>query len=135
MSLRNSERFLVSRPRSRGVTYANLLKDLKRKGYIIRVYFLWLKDVDLALRRIAQQVQEGGHDVPEVDVRRRYAAGLRNLFALYRPLTDFLTIVDNSGQRPKLIATGGADSLSVFDAEAMREVERAAGIRVMGFRE
>ncbi len=115
-----------------GVTYVHLLKDLKRRGYEIRIYFLWLRDIDLALRRIAERVRHGGHNVPEADVRRRYAVGLRNLFTLYRPLADFLAIVDNSGQQPKMIATGDARCLTSIVEETMAEVERAAGIKVTG---
>ncbi len=115
-----------------GVTYVHLLKDLKRRGYEIRIYFLWLRDIDLALRRIAERVRHGGHNVPEADVRRRYAVGLRNLFKLYRPLADFLAVVDNSGQQPKLIATGDARCLTSIVEETMAEVERAAGFEVRG---
>lgn len=49
----------------------------------------------------------GGHDVPEVTVRRRFAAGLRNFFALYQPLADTWRMYDNSRARgPRLIASG-----------------------------
>jgi len=115
-----------------GVTYVHLLKDLKRRGYTIRIYFLWLRDVNLALHRIAVRVRGGGHNVPEADVKRRYAVGLRNLFTLYRPLADFLAIVDNSGQVPKVIATGDAERLSPIVEETMAEVERAVGFKVTG---
>lgn len=118
-----------------GVTYAHLLKDLKRRGYVIRIYFLWLRDVNLALRRIAERVRDGGHNVPEADVRRRYAVGLRNLFTLYRPLADFLTIVDNSGKRPRLIAIGNVRCVSAIDEETMAEVERAVGIKITGIQQ
>jgi len=115
-----------------GLTYVRLLKDLKQRGYVIRIYFLWLRDVDLALRRIAERVRGGGHNVPEADVRRRYAVGLRNLFTLYRPLADFLTLVDNSGEKPRLIATGNVLRLSVMDQETMAEIEHAVGIKITG---
>jgi predicted ABC-type ATPase len=49
----------------------------------------------------------GGHDVPEETIRRRYRAGLRNFFALYRPLANTWRIYDNAeSSGPRLIASG-----------------------------
>ncbi len=46
----------------------------------------------------------GGHDVPEETIRRRYHAGIRNFFRLYRPLATTWFFYDNSGEEPALIA-------------------------------
>jgi len=54
-----------------GQTYLSLLRRVKETGYILRFYYLWVASVDLALKRIKARVMEGGHDVPEADVRRR----------------------------------------------------------------
>jgi len=51
----------------------------------------------------------GGHVVPEDAIRRRYAAGLRSFFPLYRPLANGWRIYDNSrSSAPRLIASGRA---------------------------
>src|SRR5438093_12249381 len=49
------------------------LKRLKRGGYRVHILFLWLESADLAVNRVTARVRLGGHDVPEVTVRRRYA--------------------------------------------------------------
>src|SRR4029079_17590150 len=65
--------------------YAGWLNKLQQKGYTVNLTFLWLDDVDLALERVRTRVLSGGHDVPEVTVRRRHERGLKNLFDLYLP--------------------------------------------------
>jgi predicted ABC-type ATPase len=54
-----------------GRSYLNLIRRLKKQGYAVHFFFLWLSGVDLALSRIEARVLQGGDDVPEADVRRR----------------------------------------------------------------
>lgn len=35
---------------------------------------------DIAVARVAERVKMGGHSVPEMTIRRRFEAGLRNFF-------------------------------------------------------
>ena len=87
--------------------FARWLAELQRGGYRVHMLFLWLPSADLAVERVADRVRMGGHDVPEETVRRRYAAGLRNFFSLYRPLANTWRIYDNSqSSGPFLIARG-----------------------------
>lgn len=87
-----------------GKTYAALLKDLKRRGYIIHMFYLWIPSVNLALARIKERVAQGGHVVPAADVRRRYKKSRDNFFNHYRQLADLWYIFDNSVTPPVLIA-------------------------------
>ena len=68
--------------------------------------FLWLPSAEAAVERVASRVRGGGHDVPEAAILRRYTAGLRNFFRIYQPLADGWQFVDNSGDKPRLIAAG-----------------------------
>jgi len=100
-----------------GKTYINLFQDLKRKGYHIHLYFLWVHSVKLALERIDARVKSGGHDVPESIVRRRFGRGLRNFFRFYQSLVDSWVIFDNSRDEPKMIAFGGSGKLEILDSD------------------
>ncbi|MCX7798913.1 MAG: zeta toxin family protein [Fimbriimonadales bacterium] len=76
-------------------------------GYRVHLVFLWLPSAELAVQRVAFRVLSGGHDVPERTIRRRFAAGLRNLFRIYIPIVDTWRVYDNSrGADPVLIASG-----------------------------
>jgi predicted ABC-type ATPase len=52
------------------------------------------------------RVFEGGHNIPEPVIRRRYTAGIRNLFDLYIPICDYWMIFDNSKTPSELVAEG-----------------------------
>jgi predicted ABC-type ATPase len=52
-----------------------LLAQVQR-GFRIRLVFLWLPTVEIALARVQDRVRRGGHDVPSDVVRRPYRRGL-----------------------------------------------------------
>ena len=88
--------------------YAGWIKKLRNDGYDCQLMFLWLQSPDLAVQRVRERVNTGGHDVPEQVVRRRYAAGLRNFSKLYQPLANTWAVYDNSDSpSPIMIAQGG----------------------------
>jgi predicted ABC-type ATPase len=99
-----------------GKTHVHLLRDLKKRGYRIHLFFLWIADVDLALKRIADRVKNGGHTIPENVVRRRFKKGLQNLFSIYHPLLDTWVLFDNSTDTPELIVSDEFGKLTIFDA-------------------
>jgi len=88
-----------------GLGYLERLKRWKVAGYRIEMVFLRLHSPQLALRRIAVRVKQGGHDVPRADVLRRFARGWRNFEASYKPLADDWAVYDNSGDQPQLMET------------------------------
>ena len=59
-----------------GVIYAARIKRWKADGYLFLLTFFWLRDVSIALERVAARVASGGHDIPEAVVRQRYQRGL-----------------------------------------------------------
>ncbi len=87
-------------------SYAPWLSRLRQTGYRVTLIFLYLPSPDMAFERVRGRVAEGGHDVPEPVVRRRYARGLRNLWNLYLPLADDWSVYDNAGRTPDLMAVG-----------------------------
>ena len=98
-----------------GKSYFPFLKKLKKEGYFIHLFFLWIPNVDLALMRIKKRVANGGHNIPAKDVRRRFRRSIKNLFKLYKPLLDSWVLFDNSGIPPQLIAKAQYDRLEIFD--------------------
>ena len=98
-----------------GRTYVKLLREMKKRGYLIHIFFLWISDVELALERISLRVRNGGHHIPQVIVRRRFGRSLPNFLRVYKPLVDSWTIFDNSGDVPKMIAFEESGKLEVLD--------------------
>ena len=86
-----------------GVGHAARLRQLKRLGYCVEIVYLKLGSPQLALRRIAMRVRQGGHDVPRGDVLRRFARSWENFDRVYRGLADTWPVYDNSGMSPVLL--------------------------------
>lgn len=87
-----------------GRGYARWIPHWRSKGYRVKLFFLKLDTPEAAIRRVAQRVSEGGHDVPEVVIRRRFRTGWRNFEQVYQALVDEWVVYDNSGEEPKLLA-------------------------------
>ena len=77
---------------------------MKNDGYRILLFFLWLPSADLAVARVKNRVRQGGHNVPEPVIRRRFESGIRNLFQLYRPQLNAWWLYDASRLPPKVVA-------------------------------
>ena len=66
--------------------------------------FFWLESVEMAIDRVRTRVSEGGHNIPEDVIIRRYFSGIRNLFDIYIDAVDQLVIFDNSNLNATIIA-------------------------------
>jgi predicted ABC-type ATPase len=80
----------------------------------------------MAVARVQNRVAQGGHNVPEADIRRRYGAGVGNLFELYRPISDGWWLYDASCLPPKLIASQEGRHLTVKQKRLYRRIEKQA---------
>jgi len=80
-----------------GKSYVKLLEGLKAKGYELHLFYLWIPNTQLAIERIKGRVLEGGHKIPDIDVRRRFTRSISNFFGLYEPLLSTWMMFDNSG--------------------------------------
>ena len=88
---------------------AKLLIGAQEKGYYVTLLYFWLNTPDLAVERVKNRVASGGHNVTEATIRRRYDAGIYNLFKLYMPICDYWMITDNSLSPMEIIAKGVKD--------------------------
>jgi predicted ABC-type ATPase len=72
-------------------------------GYQVKLWFLSLPNEDIAVSRVALRVLQGGHNIPEDIIRRRFKAGLENFHKRYSKVVDSWAFFDNYGIEPKLI--------------------------------
>jgi predicted ABC-type ATPase len=86
-----------------GRTYARMIPLWQADGYHVKLFFLELPSAEMAIARVAERVRQGGHDVPEDVIRRRFAAGYNNFTALYREIVDSWVLYHNAGDEPQLI--------------------------------
>ena len=105
-----------------GKGYINKLIRMKRSGYRVILYFLWLPSADIAVARVANRVRQGGHDIPEAVIRRRYESGLRNFFQFYAPLADAWGLFYANTLKPKLIASQTDGTMTVNQPERFETI-------------
>ena len=91
--------------------------------YVTLLYF-WLNTPDLAVERVKMRVAAGGHNIPESTIRRRYEAGIHNLFELYIPICDYWMIADNSMSPMEVIAKGfRSDKKEIYNSDIYTKLE------------
>jgi predicted ABC-type ATPase len=90
-----------------GHNYLQMMLDAREQGFDVALIYVGTSDPEINVARVANRVALGGHDVPEVDLRRRYARSLLNLpIAVAR--ADVSIIFDNS-------TDDGYQLVAVFD--------------------
>ena len=106
-----------------------IMREARKAGYRIVLVYVALKDPELHIERVRLRVSRGGHDIPDVDIRRRYSRSLiRAPEAL--GLADEAVVLDNSGLHPvrMLLLKHGA---VVWRAEVLPEwaqrLQRSSG--------
>lgn len=83
-----------------------MIQEWRNLGYHVKLIFLSLPNADMAVARVAARVAQGGHNVPEDVIRRRFSLGLKNLNGIFKNIVDAWVLYDNSGRVPKLLDWG-----------------------------
>jgi predicted ABC-type ATPase len=108
------------------LSYQKTIEFAKSKGYTITLLFFWLNDVNLSIERVKTRVMEGGHNIPEEVIIRRYKKGILNLINVFVNLCDYWLIIDNSSRPFTLIAEGNeALETKVYNKETWDKLKRA----------
>jgi predicted ABC-type ATPase len=89
-----------------GRVYVRMIRDWRKQGYQVKLFFLSLANPEEAIARIAARVAQGGHHVPDDVVRRRFVTGLQNFQTMYRFEVNSWRWYDNSGDTPIVIDEG-----------------------------
>jgi predicted ABC-type ATPase len=111
--LQSKQSFLVETTLS-GNTYLRMMKEAKRQGYLVVLLFVGTEDVAINMKRVANRVAKGGHDVPVEDQLRRYPRSMENFRRAFA-LADEASVFDNSTSLGHvLIAVKSADGIEFF---------------------
>ena len=107
-----------------GRTHINLLKKLKNDNWNIVLFFLWIPDAEFSKDRVRQRVQDGGHDIPDDAIYRRYPRVMYNFINLYIPLCDKISCYDNSNPEPVLAFEQDENGNNVIDKVTYQKILR-----------
>lgn len=92
-----------------GNAYVEMLERAKIAGYETVIAYVFVDSPDVCIARIAARVKNGGHYVPDEDVRRRYQRSKENFIHLYAPLVDHWMLYYNGGTDGILVAHGNGE--------------------------
>lgn len=109
--------------------FLNKIRQAKDTGYKFKLVFLWLPSVQVAKNRVRWRVAQGGHDVPEQDIERRFIRCLINLVVHYLPLADEAAIYDSSRAgtgRQDIIAEKRESYFNIYQHAIWQDIETAA---------
>lgn len=105
-------------------SYHVLVKQAQELGYDVNLLYFWLQSPELAIKRVAERVMHGGHNVEEAVIRRRYASGIHNLFQMYIPMVDYFILIDNSFIPSEVIAEGNVNAIKIYNQEKLNAIRQ-----------
>ena len=105
-----------------GRPHLRLFRGLEEKGYKVHLFFLWVPAPGLSLQRIKNRVAAGGHDVPAVDVLRRFNRSILNFFRVYSSAASTWMLFDNSDRKPVLAARRKNGTVIVEDRHVYEKI-------------
>jgi predicted ABC-type ATPase len=98
------------------------ITKLKERGYEIKLIFLYLGSTELCMNRIKSRVMQGGHDVPDEDVIRRFNRGLVKFWDQYSWMVDnFSLYYNNEIYDFKLVGKGQKNQFEVVNEPLFEE--------------
>lgn len=100
--------------------FADKLRAARKAGYKIKLLYVWLPSAAMAKTRVRLRVSQGGHDIPEKTIDRRYQRSVENLVKLYLPVADDAKIYSGVAARDaksRLIAVKQGENFSVFNPD------------------
>ena len=100
----------------------SIIQKAKARGYKITLIYLWLRSPELAIQRVRDRVANGGHNIPEDVLRRRYKVGINYLFDTYMQLCDNWIIGDNTHPPFTVVAEGNRERTLIKDDVTFKKI-------------
>lgn len=87
-------------------SHAVRVRDWKAAGYRIELIYLRAPSADFSIARVARRVAQGGHDIPQEVLRRRFLLSLDYLETVYKPIVDDWKVYASSDEGLDLLDWG-----------------------------
>ena len=87
-----------------GSAYVNTVRRAKELGYETSIIYTFVDSPEVCIARIAARVKKGGHYIPDIDVRRRYARSKENFWHKYAAIVDYWTLLYNGDAQVVMVA-------------------------------
>ena len=107
-----------------GRSQISLIKKLKEDNWNIILFFLWIPNAAFSKKRIRERVKQGGHDIPDDTIFRRFPRVMHNFIKIYLPLCDKILCYDNSGSEPVLFFKQDKKGMHILNSELYTDILR-----------
>ena len=100
-------------------SYVQLVHRAHALNYKVHLIFFFLENEQQAIARVAQRVSNGGHNIPDEDIYRRFKRGIFNLLNLYMPICDNTRVFNNEHGDPIFVAkySKATDQMYIYDQQ------------------
>ncbi len=111
------ESFVVESTLS-GKNVLKIIDKARENNYKIILLYMFLGDCSKCIERVRKRVYNGGHDVPEEDIIRRYYRSFENFNNVYKKLVDkWMLFYNGYSYTPILVSVGYNDSVIILNDE------------------
>jgi predicted ABC-type ATPase len=114
-SLKEEYSFIIETTMS-GKYLIKIIDEAKKKAFNVTIIYLFLETNKENIYRVKNRVLKGGHDVPEVDIIRRYYRSRKLFWNTYKDMSDKWLLFFNGDDNFEIVA----DMNEVFDEELMK---------------
>ena len=122
--LRNNISFAVESTLS-GNNIIKIIDKARQQNYKIVLVYSFLQNCAICIERVKKRVENGGHNVPEEDIVRRYYKSIIKFWDEYRFLVDEWTMFYNGyDYAPIIVSFGTKDSFSIVNKEMQEKFNR-----------
>jgi len=98
-----------------GLGFQRMIRRLNQAGYTITIVFVYLPTPESCIKRVKERVLKGGHDVPEVDIKRRFHRSKNNFWHCYKNQADYWHLFYNVTDGFVEVAAGKANQFFIIN--------------------
>lgn len=108
-----------------GNNIVKIINTARVKNYKIILVYSFLQNCMTCIERVKKRVENGGHNVPEADIIRRYYKSIVKFWDKYRLLVDEWTMFYNGYDYAPIIASFGTnEDFTIINKEMQMNFDR-----------
>lgn len=120
---RNNRSFAVESTLS-GNNIVRIINKARKQNYKIILVYSFLQNCTICIERVKKRVENGGHNVPEEDIIRRYYKSVIKFWDEYRLIVDEWTMFYNGyDYAPVIVSFGEKDNFDIINKEMQHNFE------------
>ena len=120
---RNNRSFAVESTLS-GNNIVRIINKARKQNYKIILVYSFLQNCTICIERVKKRVENGGHNVPEEDIIRRYYKSVIKFWDEYRLIVDEWTMFYNGyDYAPVIVSFGEKDNFEIINKEMQHNFE------------